>query len=345
VRLLLLTVLVCAAVAALAIVRVSLPFDDGVFFEGVVLDTSERVTAFAPSRPLQEGSCAAEAQRRGARVVLARARGGHALPDSGQTATHLRVGDATWPALRCDPLPRGFADRAWFVGPPRELPEGAGRRGRLLYMDGSQRIELRLARVLFEDGGSRTLADAFRQFVDRTGAFGPAVFVAAFVVATILAFPATVLTVAGAMGFGLWAGFFWVWLGANLGAVAAFCTGRYLGRDFVARRLPARFAALDSRISARGFVSVLFMRLLPVLPFLAVNYACGVSAIRLRDFVLGTALGTVPILFLFVYAASTAWRMSLSEPATWLPLLAALPVLATPWLWRHVWRVRAHGPK
>ncbi len=94
--------------------------------------------------------------------------------------------------------------------------------------------------------------------------------------------------------FGLAAGIAIVLVAAVLGAIVAFGLGRTLGRDAVQRFTGTRVARVDALLRRRGILAVIGLRLVPVVPFTAVNYAAGLTSVGVRDYVLGTAVGIVP---------------------------------------------------
>src|SRR6185312_15377195 len=99
--------------------------------------------------------------------------------------------------------------------------------------------------------------------------WAPAVFVAVYVGACLALVPASLLTVAGGAIFGLLAGTLLVFIGATVGASAAFLIARYVARRPVARRIAARpqFEAIDRAIGVEGFKIVALLRLSPLFPF------------------------------------------------------------------------------
>jgi len=133
-----------------------------------------------------------------------------------------------------------------------------------------------------------------RDQVAAAGAWGVVAFVAVYAGATLTPFPASALTIASGLLFGLAVGAAVVVFAATLGAWVAFLLARSLGRDGVSRIRWARIATIDAMLERRGLVSVLVVRLVPLFPFMAVNYAAGLSAVRQRDYLLGTAVGIVP---------------------------------------------------
>ena len=148
---------------------------------------------------------------------------------------------------------------------------------------------------------------AFAAWVDGLGALGPVVFVAGYVLATVAFVPGSLLTLAGGAIFGVVQGTAWVFLGASLGAVAAFLVARYVARGAVERRIARypRFAALDRAIARQGGRIVFLLRLSPVFPFVFLNYALGLTRVRLGDYALA-CLGMLPGTLLYVYYGKVA---------------------------------------
>jgi uncharacterized membrane protein YdjX (TVP38/TMEM64 family) len=135
--------------------------------------------------------------------------------------------------------------------------------------------------------------------------FGPAAplaFIAVYVIAVLVLVPAAVLTIAGAAVFGLTRGALYAFCGAVLGSTAAFLLGRHGARRFVARlvgRVP-RAAAVDRAVSAQGRRIVFLLRLSPIVPFNFLNYALGLTAISLGDFLLAS-FGMIPGTVMYAY--------------------------------------------
>lgn len=139
------------------------------------------------------------------------------------------------------------------------------------------------------------------EIVNEAGVAGPLLFVALYAVLTVLLFPGAVMTAAGGVLFGVAVGTALAVVGATVGASAAFLVGRRLGRKQVEEIAGKRIGGLDRWLERRGLVAVLYVRLIPVIPFNALNYAAGVTGVRARDYVIGTAVGIVP--GTFAYAA------------------------------------------
>jgi uncharacterized membrane protein YdjX (TVP38/TMEM64 family) len=137
-------------------------------------------------------------------------------------------------------------------------------------------------------------------------------FIALYVLATVCLVPGLALTLAAGAIFGVVAGVALVSVASVLGATAAFLIGRTLAREWTAKRIAAwpRFQALDGALGERGFWIVLLTRLSPLLPFNLLNYAYGVTAVRPRDYIVGSWLGMFPATVLYVYLGSAAANLA-----------------------------------
>jgi uncharacterized membrane protein YdjX (TVP38/TMEM64 family) len=135
---------------------------------------------------------------------------------------------------------------------------------------------------------------ALRSRVDAAGVWGPAVFFALYVGLALIPWPKALLTAAGGALFGLWAGAALSLAAALVGAVISFGVGRMLGREAVDRLIHGRLARVDALLADHGLSAVLIVRLVPLVPFIAINYASGLSGVKFRHYVLGSALGMVP---------------------------------------------------
>ncbi len=157
-------------------------------------------------------------------------------------------------------------------------------------------------------------------------AFGPVAATLAFALAMTVAVPLTFLTLVALVAFGPWAGFACAVGGALLGAVASYGVGAYLGHAVLVRLAGPRINLLSQRLARRGLIAVILVRLVPVAPFAVVNMVAGASHIRLRDLVLGTAIGITPgtlAMMLFVDQITAALR----APTVWTFVLLGVTVL------------------
>jgi uncharacterized membrane protein YdjX (TVP38/TMEM64 family) len=159
-----------------------------------------------------------------------------------------------------------------------------------------------VAALLLVGGRAAAFLPELTEWVGAQGAAAPLFFAVAYIAATVLLVPGSLLTLAAGALFGLWRGTIIVLVAASLGATAAFLIARYLARDRVARRVnrDRRFAAIDRAIGASGLRIVVLLRLSPVVPFNLLNYTLGITSVRLRDFLIA-CLAMLPGTLLYVY--------------------------------------------
>ncbi|KAL1216536.1 putative membrane protein [Cardamine amara subsp. amara] len=144
------------------------------------------------------------------------------------------------------------------------------------------------------------------------GPFGPLALALAYIPLTIVAVPASVLTLGGGYLFGLPVGFVADSIGATLGATAAFLLGRTIGRSYVTSKIKhyPKFQAVSLAIQKSGFKIVLLLRVVPILPFNMLNYLLSVTPVRLGEYMLATWFGMMPITFALVYVGTTLKDLS-----------------------------------
>jgi uncharacterized membrane protein YdjX (TVP38/TMEM64 family) len=153
----------------------------------------------------------------------------------------------------------------------------------------------------------------FLDWVRGRGAVGMAVYGAAYVVGTVLLVPGTLLTVGSGFLYGTIIGTLIVSPASVLGATIAFLLGRSLARDWIAKKVSKypKFEVIDRAIAKNGFRIILLMRLNPVfVPFAVLNYALGLSRVRLRDYILASWIGMLPATTLYVYLGSSVRNIS-----------------------------------
>lgn len=143
-------------------------------------------------------------------------------------------------------------------------------------------------------------------WIGKLGPWGPVIFIGLYVVATVLFIPGSVLTLGAGAIFGVALGSICVSISATLGATAAFLVGRYLARDAIARKIEKnkKFAAIDRAVADEGWKIVLLTRLSPVFPFTLLNYAFGLTRVKLSHYVLASWIGMMPGTVMFVYVGS-----------------------------------------
>jgi len=187
-------------------------------------------------------------------------------------------------------------------------------------------------------------AEALQQWVADAGAAGPLLFMLLYALGTVLFLPGSVLTLAGGAIFGPVWGTLYNLTGATLGATLAFVIARYLAADWVERKSAGRIKQLKKGVEDEGWHFVAFVRLVPLFPFNALNYALGLTRIRLSHYVIASYLCMLPGAIAYTYLGY-AGREAVAggEGAIQKGLLALALLAAVSFLPRLIARLR-RGP-
>lgn len=176
----------------------------------------------------------------------------------------------------------------------------------------------------------------------------PLAMMSAFVVGGLVMMPVTVLIVVTVVVFGPLYGGGIALGGTVLSAATGYTAGRMLGRNAVQRFGGRRLNRLSQQVSQHGLLAMVVLRLVPVAPFTLVNLVVGASRIRLRDCLLGTAIGMSPGIILsasLVDRIAAAARNPGVMTFAWLALVLLVPA-AIWWVLRRRRRRKAahdHG--
>ena len=199
--------------------------------------------------------------------------------------------------------------------------------------------------VFLAFGGTRyislaTLAENarwLRQAADDWGMAAPLLFIAVnAALLMLLVFPAWFCAIVGGLLFGRWLGLACALVGTTLGASAVFLIAR-AGLDGLAERAGPRAARVAEGFRNNALSYLVFLRLVPLIPFTVVNFAAALARLRLGTLMLGTLVGIVPSAFIYASLGDLLMDLArqgqipdanlLHEPRFLLPLLG-LAVLA-----------------
>jgi uncharacterized membrane protein YdjX (TVP38/TMEM64 family) len=145
----------------------------------------------------------------------------------------------------------------------------------------------------------------FQNFV--TAHYGAALllFAASYVLVTALGTPGSlVISVIGGVLFdGLVGGAASI-LAATLGGTILFSAVQAGFGHVITRRLPARFSPLIADVRRDEFFYLLFLRLMPLLPFFVINLLAALAGVRRLPFVTATLIGIAPMNFALAYTGA-----------------------------------------
>jgi uncharacterized membrane protein YdjX (TVP38/TMEM64 family)/rhodanese-related sulfurtransferase len=166
------------------------------------------------------------------------------------------------------------------------------------------------------------------QWVQDAGIAGPVVFMLIYALATVLFLPGSVLTLAGGAMFGPVLGTLYNLTGATIGALLAFLVARYLMSDWVEQKTGGRLKQLKDGVENEGWRFVAFTRLVPLFPFNLLNYALGLTRIKLVHYLVATYIFMLPGAIAYTYLGYAGKEAIAGEQGLIQKGLLALALLA-----------------
>lgn len=112
----------------------------------------------------------------------------------------------------------------------------------------------------------------------------PVVFIVLYSIAPVFFIPITPLSVTAGILFGLWYGTFLTTIGASIGACIAFLVSRYLMKEWVDHKSPARVMLVQEKVQKEGWKFIAISRVTPIFPFNVQNYVFGLTNISFKTF-------------------------------------------------------------
>lgn len=134
-----------------------------------------------------------------------------------------------------------------------------------------------------------------RQWADATGAWFPLLFWLLYVLVTQFPIPRTIMTVSAGILFGTVEGIVLALTATTVSAVISLLVVRFLLRDWVEPRLThPKLKTINARLEQRGWLAILSLRMIAAVPFSVLNYAAGLTRVRVAPFALATLVGSTP---------------------------------------------------
>ena len=156
--------------------------------------------------------------------------------------------------------------------------------------------------------------DNLEAFIGGFGPWAPLAYAAIYIISAPIPFLAPVLSAVGGLLFGIVWGTVLVLVIATTSAFVPFYMARRLGRDWVESKLEGK--RLDEIYQqsegGKGFVFIMLMRLIPVLPWEVQNYVAGLTKVSPLTFIAGTMVGIIPGSFSLVFLGAAA-----TDPTSW----------------------------
>ena len=132
-----------------------------------------------------------------------------------------------------------------------------------------------------------------------------ALFFAGYVAVTALSLPgAALMTLLAGAIFGLWTGVIIVSFASSIGATLAFLASRFLLRDWVQAKFGDRLKGINDGVAKEGGFYLFTLRLIPVVPFFAINLLMGLTPIRTLVYYLVSQAGMLAGTIVYVNAGT-----------------------------------------
>lgn len=176
--------------------------------------------------------------------------------------------------------------------------------------------------------------DEVRREVKDLGVTGTVVVLALALIHAVVFYPAEILTTASGFAYGFWGGLALVMTCWMASAMLAYAIGHAAARPLLYRLAGEQRFERGVRLVHSGGVSLLLvLRLIPIVPFDLVCYACGAARVPLGRYFWTTLVGYLPITAVFVYLGSRLESLSPTDPLLLASaLVLVLLIAATRWL-------------
>ncbi len=169
---------------------------------------------------------------------------------------------------------------------------------------------------------------ALTRAVHRAGPWAPLAFMTLYATATVALVPGSLLTLAGGVLFGPVAGTLYSLTGATIGATGAFIASRHLAADWVRARIGPRAEQIVAGVEREDWRFIAFVRLVPLIPFNLLNYALGLTRIRLSRYVIVSYVAMLPGTLAYTYLGYAGREAAAGDAGLIKKGLLALALLA-----------------
>jgi len=143
--------------------------------------------------------------------------------------------------------------------------------------------------------------DTLKGWLEDLGPAAPVIFMAAYIIATVIWLPGSVFSITGGLLFGPVLGTFYNLTAATIGATLAFLIARHIAADWVTEKAGGGLKKMIAGVDEEGWRFVAFVRLVPLFPFNILNYALGLTRIKLSHYIIASYIFMLPGAFVYTY--------------------------------------------
>lgn len=152
-------------------------------------------------------------------------------------------------------------------------------------------------------------------FIENQDKFSAGIYlIVAKAISGVTFLPGTPLTLLSGAVLGTFWGTIVSIIGNVIAATLAFILARYLLKNFVQNKILKKYPKIneyEDMLFRKGFYTVIFLRLVPLFPFNALNFALAVTEVKFKDYFFGTVIGIIPGTIAFVYFGESLKMLSI----------------------------------
>ncbi|WP_057979689.1 TVP38/TMEM64 family protein, partial [Caloramator mitchellensis] len=161
-----------------------------------------------------------------------------------------------------------------------------------------------------------------REFLGDYSYIAPIIYIIMFTFVPLTLFPDSALAIAGGMSFGIFWGSIYTIIGALCGGSLAYFLAKFLFKDLIAKLLKNKELFTTNK---NGFILILTLRLIPLIPFDLISYGAGAFDIKYRDFFLATLIGIIPGVLVFANIGDKA--LDINSPAFYTSIIILIGLI------------------
>ena len=173
--------------------------------------------------------------------------------------------------------------------------------------------------------------EVIRHYILGFGPWAIVVYITLYTLNTIsLLPPIGLMSLAAGFIFGPFWGSVGIMTGSFLGTTATFYISRSFGRKYVENLIKGKGKEFEEKINRNGFITILFMRLIPLFPWEVINYASGLSKIKYRDYILATMIGIFPAVIIQTFFSDRLAHFDIRDPRLFAAIAGFVVLISVP---------------
>ena len=192
----------------------------------------------------------------------------------------------------------------------------------------------------FPEGAS---VEDVRDYLLAKGIWAPVIFYLLYLATSIIIFPSVLLSMTSGLLWGPWLGTFYTVTAATLAAVIPFFLAKFFGQELINKIFKGAKLTICNRIQNRnGFITLMFLRLIPIFPMKVVSYGAGLCGFHFRHYLPATLMGMIPASLAFNILVDSLGK-PLDAERIILIAVTVLVVLGVLVIYKRTQRDREHG--